>query len=309
MIIGSICSGIGGIDLAFQNLGCDIAWSIDMNKSACTIFDANFSHKSICAKVEDIQSSTLDTVNILVAGFPCQAFSVAGHRQGFNDDRGLVFYHILDKIKRLQPRCLFLENVKGLVNHDNGNTFKTILALLQEQGYYCKSKVMNTCDYSDIPQNRERIYIVCFKDIDKFNSFQFPDKFVGDKKTIQDILEHNVDDKYYWYNSKHYQLLTQLVTNPNTLYQWRRNYVRENRSNMCPTLTANIGSGGGNVPLLLDNGGIRQLTERECLRFQGFPDSFILPQSICRTTQYSCIGNSVTVPVIQSIAKNIIEVL
>ena len=157
--------------------------------------------------------------------------------------------------------------------------------------------------YSQIPQNRERVYIVCFKNSEDYNKFSFPQQVAKTLK-ITEKLEKNVDKKYYYNNTKYYNILKQDITKKDTVYQWRRHYVRENKNKLCPTLTANMGMGGHNVPLVLDDD-IRKLTPRECFRFQGFPDSFVLPSNLSDATLYKQIGNSVSVPVIEKIAKEI----
>ena len=157
--------------------------------------------------------------------------------------------------------------------------------------------------YSQIPQNRERVYIVCFKNSEDYNKFSFPQQETKTLK-ITELLEKNVDKKYYYNNTKYYNILKQDITKKDTVYQWRRHYVRENKNKLCPTLTANMGMGGHNVPLVLDDD-IRKLTPRECFRFQGFPDSFVLPSNLSDATLYKQIGNSVSVPVIEKIAKEI----
>ena len=197
----------------------------------------------------------------------------------------------------------FLENVKNLITHNRGATFEDIRKHIGALGYKIKYKVLNTCLYSQIPQNRERVYIVCFKNSEDCDKFAFPQQETKTLK-ITELLEKNVDKKYYYNNTKYYNILKQDITKKDTVYQWRRHYVRENKNKLCPTLTANMGIGGHNVPLVLDDD-IRKLTPRECFRFQGFPDSFVLPSNLSDATLYKQIGNSVSVPVIEKIAKEI----
>ena len=195
-----------------------------------------------------------------------------------------------------------------MASHDHGNTFRIIQDKLKGTGYYIKSQVLNTSQYSEVPQNRERIYIVCFKNKKDFDRFEFPHR-VDDTNPISSYIESEVESHFYYTETKMYDILKKEITDPNKIYQWRRRYVRENKSLLCPTLTANMGTGGHNVPLIIDSKGIRKLTPRECARFQGFPDDFILPSDLPNSALYKQIGNSVSVPIIFKIAKNIKKAL
>lgn len=239
----------------------------------------------------------------------CQPFSIAGKQEGFEDVRSNVFWKILEIIDHRQPRAVVLENVKNLVSHDEGKTFKTIKDNLTQRGYHVQTKVLNTSSITGIPQHRERIYIVCLKNEETAKAFNltFPDI---EKRPISDMLtEEKVPSKYYYTDaSTTWPLVSAQVTKPNTIYQYRRVYVRENKSNECPTLTANMGGGGHNVPLVCDDVGIRKLTPRECFNFQGFPASYRLPQ-ISDTHLYKLAGNAVSVPVVKLIADRLVPLL
>lgn len=306
--VASLFAGVGGIDLGFQQAGYTIRWSNEIDERACKTFSLNFEHEMLCDDIRNLNPNTLEKVDILTAGFPCQAFSIAGYQRGFEDDRGSLFFEIISIARKLQPRILFLENVKNLKTHKNGTTFFTMVKMLEDIGYYVEAKVLNTCEHSDIPQNRERIYIVCFRNRMDYSMFSFPQKNPS-SRSIESILEDVVDDEYYYMNFPFYDILMEEVTKKNTCYQWRRKYVRENKSNLCPTLTANMGTGGHNVPLILDDKGIRKLTPRECFRMQGFDDTYKLPEDLANCHLYKQAGNSVSVPVIQKIAENIKKVL
>lgn len=308
-LVGELFAGIGGIGLGFQEAGFELAWANEIDEKACVTYSQNFSHLLINQDMTKVDPSTLPQIDILTGGFPCQAFSVAGYRKGFKDDRGNLFFDILRYINTLKPKVVFLENVKNLTAHDNGHTFSVIQNELNQAGYYIKSNVLNTCQYSDVPQNRERIYIVCFRDKELADKFKFPTP-TKKLRSIRSLLEDNVSEEFSYKHSKYYEQLKQEMTNPSTIYQWRRVYVRENKNNLCPTLTANMGTGGHNVPLILtDNGDIRKLTPRECARFQGYPDNYKLPDNLPKSALYKQIGNSVSVPVIKKIAENILSVL
>ena len=205
--------------------------------------------------------------DVLCAGFPCQAFSIAGNRKGFADTRGTLFFDIEKIIEKHRPKVVFLENVKNLVSHDKGNTFKTIIEILEQKlGYKTYSSVLNSMTHANVPQNRERIFIVAFdpNQVENHSNFKFPEK-IELTKNIHDILEKGKQEEKYYYpkDHKYYPELEKTMTSKDTVYQWRRVYVRENKSNVCPTLTANMGTGGHNVPLIKDNYGIRKLTPRE----------------------------------------------
>ncbi|MGL4562197.1 MAG: DNA cytosine methyltransferase [Brevinema sp.] len=307
--VGSLFAGIGGICQGFINSGFKIQWANEIDKQACITYRANFKHDLIEADITKLDPKETPKIDILAGGFPCQAFSVAGYRKGFTDTRGTLFFDILRFIDFHKPSVIFLENVKNIVGHDKGNTLKTILHELEEvRGYHCKYTVINTAEYGNIPQNRERFYLVAFNDKKLCDEFEFP-KPIALTTKIKDYIFHCDDERFFYTNNKIYPLLQEQMTNPNTLYQWRRIYVRENKSNLCPTLTANMGTGGHNVPLILAENGIRKLTPRECASLQGFKDKFVLPDTLPNSALYKQIGNSVSIPVIERIAKNIYKIL
>ncbi len=302
--VGELFAGVGGISQGFIRAGFDVGWANEIDKKACETYRANYNHRLIEADIHSINPKDLENIDVLSGGFPCQAFSVAGYRKGFDDARGNLFFEVMRLADHLQPKAIFLENVKNLESHDKGNTFKVIVKTLQDSGYYVKSAVLNTCKYSELPQNRERIYIVAFKNINSYYSFNFPGK-TSKTINIEDILDVEVANKYYYNKSKYYDQLKSEINKEYTIYQWRRVYLRENKSGVCPTLTANMGTGGHNVPLVKDGKDIRKLTPRECFRLQGFPENYVLPEYVSDTALYKQAGNSVSVPVIEQIAQNI----
>ena len=241
----------------------------------------------------------------------CQPFSLAGKKEGFNDPRSNVFWKIIEIIKHHKPSVIILENVKNLTSHDKGQTFKIIIENLELQGYKIKSKVLDTCKLTKIPQHRERIYIMGFLDEKTFESFDFDFPTIENLEIV-DFLEKDVANKYYYTEKlKVYETVKTEVTkhiNTNTLYQYRRFYVRENKSNCCPTLTANMGEGGHNIPLLKDDRGIRKLTPRECFNLQGFSENYALP-NISDSKLYKLAGNAVSIPIIELIVKKLISIV
>jgi DNA (cytosine-5)-methyltransferase 1 len=304
--------GTGAFSYAFhQTNKVSTIFANDMLDSSEEIFNLNNNIKLTKRNLIDIKDADIPNADLLTAGFPCQPFSIAGMQKGFDDERSNVFWKILSIIKYNNPKIVILENVKNLQSHDNGKTFKIIIENLEKLNYHIKYSILNTCKITGIPQNRERIYILCFKDktiCDKFN-FDFPEV---ELKPVSDFLDTDIPEKYYYNNSTViYDELKKEVTKhitTNTIYQYRRYYVRENKNNVCPTLTANMGSGGHNVPIILDNKGIRKLTPRECFNLQGFPISYKLP-SLSTNKLYSLAGNAVSVPVVKLIANKIMELI
>ncbi len=302
-------AGIGGIRLGFEKAGFETVYANDFDKYCKYTYDLNFPETSMTLRsISNIKSKDLPNFNVLLAGFPCQPFSIAGHRKGFKDKkRGNLFFDITRIIKEKKPEVLFLENVKNLKGHDNGKTYRIIKETLEDLGYYIKSKVLNSMEYGNIPQNRERIYIVGFDSKIAFNKFAFPKK-IKLILNVRNLLEKSVDKEYYYSGKPLFNKLKNEIVSKNTVYQWRRKYVRDNKKRVCPTLTANMGMGGHNVPIIMDDNGIRKLTPKECAKLQGFPDSYKLP-NMSDSHLYKQIGNSVTVTVVERIAKNVAKAL
>ena len=306
-------AGIGGFRLALQNLGGKCVFSSEWDTNAQKTYFYNFGEIPYGdITKESVKKCIPDDFDILCAGFPCQAFSIAGYRKGFEDTRGTLFFDVAEIIKRKRPKAVFLENVKNLYTHDDGKTFAVIKATLEELGYIVYHKVMNSMEYANIPQNRERIFIVCFdpKQVANYKQFTFPQKATL-TRTIHDCINPEEKDNslYYGKNFNHYEDLVRNMVSMNTIYQWRRQYVRENKSNVCPTLTANMGTGGHNVPLILTKYGIRKLSPKECINFQGYPAEYQFPPSIANSAKYKQAGNSVVVPLINKVCQNIITIL
>ncbi|CAM4364768.1 DNA (cytosine-5-)-methyltransferase [Lacicoccus alkaliphilus] len=344
--VASLFAGIGGIELGFKQAGAEIIWANEFDKYAAVTYRENFDHPLIVEDITKLSEFEMPNADIITAGWPCVAFSVAGNRHGMKykclscttthfveyedyilgptcpscgastepiDPRGTLFYDVIRFIREKQPRAIFLENVKNLRGHDKGHTFKVIEEMLKASGYYFKSKIMNTMDYGNIPQNRERIYIVGFKSQEEIDEFEFPEP-IPLTRTIHDLLDtkEKQDDKYYYKdNSQYYNMLKEAVKRTDTVYQLRRVYVRENQSNVCPTLTANMGTGGHNVPIIKDPWGIRKMTPWETLKFQGYPEepSFIIPKNMANSHIYKQVGNSVSVPVVRRIAEKVLGVI
>lgn len=312
--VASLFAGVGGIDLGFEKAGFKIVYANEIDPYPTQTYNLNFNLIADNRDIYEVRASEIPDFNVLVGGFPCQAFSIAGYREGFEDKkgRGTLFFEIIRLIEEKktigkQPSIVFLENVKNLKTHDKGKTFKVIIQALQELGYTVKSAVLNACEYGNIPQNRERIYIVGFLDEKEALNFDFSkiEKLNLTTKITDLISQKKMDDSlYYTSKFKQFSELNEKIQKTDTLYQWRRQYVRENKNQLCPTLTANMGTGGHNVPLVLTKHGIRKLTPKECFLFQGFPKDFKLPKT-ATSRLYKQAGNSVVVPVIERIANEI----
>lgn len=312
LTVASFFTGVGGIDLGFESQDFRTIYANEFDEKARETFALNFPHVQLDERdIREISASEVPSTDIIVGGFPCQAFSIEGYRQGFHDEkgRGTLFFELARIIEKKQPRAIFLENVKNLVRHDKGNTLRVILKTLEDLGYYVTYQVMNAAEYGNIPQGRERIYIVGFKDKSVSECFQFPDK-VELTKSVFDVIDFKtqVEEQYYYREDKHYySLLRDNIVSIGSIYEYRRgNTIRENKSGVVPTLLASMGTGGNNVPLILtETGEIRKLTPRECFNTQGFPRSYKFPENMANSHLYKQAGNSVAVPVVSGVAEQI----
>lgn len=315
--IAAFFSGVGGIELGFEQTNeFRVVYANEFDKYARQTYQLN--HPDIYLDGRDIHAVQpkdipAERVDVIMGGFPCQAFSIAGYRKGFDDDRGDLFFELLRMIEGRKPRAIFIENVKNMVGHDHGNTFKVIREALTENNYFIKWKVLNGKDCGNIPQNRERIYIVGFDTKEAYDLFEFPEE-IKLTTTLSDVIDFGAvpGEAFYYREGKQrfYDELKECVTSQDTVYQWRRQYVRENKNGVVPTLTANMGTGGHNVPLILtDSGEIRKLTPKETFNVQGYPKTFKLPEGVSNGQLYKQAGNSVVVPVIKRIAENVAKAL
>lgn len=309
----SFFAGVGGIDLGFEQTGhFETVYANEFDPFPAKTFEKNFNLTVDTNDIKNVNPADIPDFDVLLAGFPCQPFSIAGYQKGFEDGkgRGTLFFELIRIIRQKKPRVVFLENVKNLVGHDNGNTFRVIIEALNKNGYHCKHQVLNAMEYGNIPQNRERIYIVGFRNVNEYGWFDFPDPIKLETK-LSDVIDYQnkVDDRYYYDDKKYkdsiYETLVAGMDDPLSIYQWRRKYVRKNKSGVVPTLTANMGEGGHNVPLIKSEYGIRKLTPHECFNVQGFPLDFCLPEGVADSKLYKQAGNSVCVTVIRRIAENI----
>ena len=312
--LASFFAGVGGIDEGFElTHQFQTVYANEFDPYPAKVYESNFPIAVDLRDIHSVEPEDIPDVDCIAGGFPCTSFSIAGYRKGFEDERtGDLFFEIARLIKAKHPKYIFLENVKNLVSHDGGKTFRIILDCLESMGYHIKYKVMNAAEYGNIPHGRERIYIVGFLDESEYEAFEFPEPITLSTKLSEVVNFHTrQDDKYYYTpeKCKFYEILARDMTSQNTVYQWRRRYVRANKSGVCPTLTANMGTGGHNVPLILTDHGIRKLTPRETFNIQGFPSDFMLPSAMSDARLYKCAGNSVVVPVIRRIAESMLTAI
>ena len=308
MTFFDLFSGIGGMRLGFEQAGGVCVGSSEINEHSIATYKKNFGDTPF-GDITKLNLVNIPFFDVLLAGFPCQPFSIAGNRLGLKDKRANLFFEIIRVLRSCRPKAFLLENVKGLTTLEKGGIFKFMISSLEDVGYNVYWKVLNTKHHGNLPQNRERVFIVGL--LNK-QGFSFPDPLPLTKSIRDVVLSEKQDDKYYYDLEGKHKKLKNMVTNWNSVYfrgfsvyQIRRSYIRENKSNVCPCLMGHMGTGGNNVPIIKDDFGIRKLTPRECARFQGFPDSFDL--SACSNYRlYEQIGNSVSVPVVYRLAQAIL---
>ncbi|MFI3254471.1 MAG: DNA (cytosine-5-)-methyltransferase [Eubacteriales bacterium] len=306
--VASLFAGMGGIDLAFQEAGFEIVWANEIDGAACRTYRHNFGSNHLMeGNISKVNPRNIPDFDVLTAGFPCQPFSIGGLQRGFQDRRGNLFFEIARVLDVKRPPFVFLENVANLMEHDHGRTFLVIYNTLVEFGYVVKYHVMPSFEYGNLPQTRSRIFLVAFLDLEQCNRFQFPEPLPL-TTGINDIInrsEKKHDIYYYESDSPLYPNLCRIVNDSDFIFHNKDRGIIKVRNRMCPTLTANMGTYPNRVPVVCEQFGIRKLTLRECLDFQGFPQTFYFPNSIKIEDAYKQIGNSVSVPVIERIARNL----
>ena len=297
-------AGIGGIRLAFEKAGGTCVFTSEWDSFAQQTYEANFGDKPH-GDITQINERAIPKHDVLLGGFPCQPFSNAGLKKGFEDTRGTLFFDIARIIDYRKPSFIMLENVKGFLRHDKGRTLQIVEETLDGLGYNVFYKVLNAKDFG-VPQNRERIYIIGInrKKIGQVG-FLFP-KPKGSKTKVGTILEKNVDAKY---------------TLSNKLWQGHKRRLREHRekgngfgyslfnsnSEYTSTISARYYKDGSEILIEQKGNNPRKLTPREAARLQGFPENFLIPVS--DTQAYKQFGNSVAVPVVSAIAREMVKVM
>ncbi|HUH25387.1 MAG TPA: DNA cytosine methyltransferase [Flavobacterium sp.] len=315
-------AGIGGFRLAMQNLGGKCVFTSEWDKDAKRTYKANFGERPFGDITKERTKAFIpDEFDLLCAGFPCQAFSIAGKRGGFEDTRGTLFFDVAEIIKRKQPKAIFLENVKGLRNHNGGKTLATILNVLRNDlGYFVpEPEIVNAKDFG-VPQNRERIYIVGFRKDLGIKNFVYPQP-INKKVTFADIKEKQVPPTKYFLSTQYLQTLI----NHKARHESKGNgfgYAIIPDDGISNAIV--VGGMGRERNLVLDHRitdftptthikgtvnreGIRKMTPREWARLQGFPDSYLIP--VADASAYKQFGNSVAVPAIQATANVILKLI
>lgn len=315
-------AGIGGFRIAMQNLGGKCVFTSEWDKEAQKTYKVNFGEVPFGdITKQQIKNYIPEEFDLLCAGFPCQAFSIAGKRGGFDDTRGTLFFDVAEIIKKHKPKAIFLENVKGLRSHDKGKTLETILNVLRNDlGYYVpEPEIINAKNFG-VPQNRERIYIVGFRQDLNISSFEYP-KPLEENPTFEDVKERNVPPTKYYLSTQYVQTLV----NHKARHENKGNgfgYAIIPDNGIANAIV--VGGMGRERNLVLDHRitdytptthikgtvnreGIRKMTPREWARLQGFPDNFIIP--VADASAYKQFGNSVAVPAIQATANKILELI
>jgi DNA (cytosine-5)-methyltransferase 1 len=311
-------AGIGGFRIAMQNLGGECVFTSEIDKHAQKTYQTNFGDMPH-GDITKIDEKDIPNHDILCAGFPCQAFSIAGRRGGFNDIRGTLFFDVARIIKEKQPKAFFLENVKGLMSHEKGQTLATILNVLREDlGYFVpKPEIINAKNFG-VPQNRERIFIVGFHSDTMINNFEYPET-INDKVVFEDVRESSVVDTRYYLSNRYLQTLK----NHKSRHESKGNgfgYAVVPNDGIANAIV--VGGMGKERNLVYDDRitdftpttkitgdvnreYIRKMTPREWARLQGYPDTFRI--EVADVHAYKQFGNSVAVPAIQATAKQIID--
>ncbi len=307
----SLFSGIDGIDLGFIQAGFDVVWANEMDAAACRTYRHNFPNTNLIeGDIKRIAASDIPDCDVLTAGFPCQPFSIAGLQKGFKDRDGNLFFEITRIIDAKRPKVVFLENVPNLMEHDDGKTFLVIFNGLAQFGYTVYYRILASNDYGNLPQIRKRIYIVAIREDISNRLYQYPEPMELTLKS-SDIINRSVKqhDIYYYTEGKMYDRLVAHMKDRKAIYRITDTEVRWTKNQMCPTLTANMGTHKDRVHVVWDDYGIRKMTLREGLDFQGFPKKFYFPNTITIDDAYKQIGNTVSVPVIARLATKIKEML
>lgn len=319
----ALFSGMGGFIKAADNLQFDTCWANELDKDCCDVLRLNFPKTTISqGSITDVTSEELKAlpceVDLLTAGFPCQSFSTASAgATGFEDERGKLFFEIPRLISKMKspPKVVLLENVPNIKIFDHGAWLKVILNEMRFAGYWVKENhaaILSAAEVAGSPQTRERLFIVCcHKSFFKNNPFKF--SAIRKQKTLSafEIIDTKIkqeDDYYLPADSKYFSMISDVAgeVKSKRLYQIRRVFARACSEGVCPTLTANMGDGGHNVPFVFDKFGLRRLTEEECLKMQGFdPNSFFWPSELRKKAKLKMIGNAVNVEMVEKIISEI----
>ncbi|RXM70700.1 DNA cytosine methyltransferase [Clostridium tetani] len=299
MDVVSLFSGIGGLDRGFLDAGYNIIWANDFDRYAVQTYRVNFGDHIVLGDINEIQLEDIPQHDVLIGGFPCQPFSMMGEMRGFEDARGTLFFRIAEIIRNQierghRPRAIILENVRSLRTHNGGNTFATIRRILEDLDYRVYDDVLNSVEYG-VPQKRNRTYIVCFANHDVDYDYPLPVPLNG--LTLQDLLEHDVDDKYFLSE----RILPTILSNGTGGYIGKSEIDLQIARPLCATMAKMHRACQDNY--VTQNGRVRRLTPRECARLQGFGEDFVIPVSDSQA--YKQFGNAVTVNVSRAVAESV----
>ena len=297
MRVVSFFSGIGGLDKGFEDAGYSVIWANDFDKYAVETYKANYENEIVLGDINEIPLESIPDAEVLIGGFPCQPFSMMGEQKGFEDARGTLFFRIAeiikDKIEKgKKHKEVIIENVKELRTNEEGRNFAKIKRILEDDlGYKVYDDILNSAEYG-VPQTRNRTYIVCFANENA--EFTFPEKEKLDR-TLQDILETDVDQKYFLSD----KILPTILSNGTGGYKGKSEIDLKIARPLCATMAKMHRACQDNY--VTQKGRVRRLTPRECARLQGFDDNFVIPVSDCQA--YKQFGNAVTVNVSRAVAE------
>ena len=315
---GALFAGIGGFCSGFERAGLASSWAVEFDSAAAQTYRHNFPDVRLIERsVTDIGvvADDLEPVDVLHAGFPCQSFSQAGERRGFSDPRGQLFFEIVRIIREFKdkkPAVLVLENAPFLRYGEGGAWFLQLQKAIQRLGYWFRqdnSRELSAYDLTNLPQQRTRLFMVAFS-MSHFRSgrFNFPAIKDDTQKDLRKFIDFDgvVSSEYYLpRENRYYDMISKEVGDRHCVYQLRKYEVRSKDPGVCPTLTANMGLGGHNVPFIMNGSGLRKLTEHECLRLQGFEAPYSFPDGVPRAKRYTQVGNAVAVPVATLLARSV----
>lgn len=306
-------AGAGGFHLALEGLAqCVMAseWDDQARVTYALNFGEDLSKRRVpfVADINGVDRQAIPDHTILCGGFPCQPFSLAGTQTGFVHAQGNLFFSIAEILHAKRPRVVFLENVRNLVSHDDGKTFAVISKRLDALGYLLKHQVLDGAEYGNIPQHRERVFLVAFREQQDCDNFAFPSKIALDRSQLSDLINISIRQAPEFYltdsTNRIATAMREVVQQQGVFYRWWRGRVRAKEGGVCPTLL----TGTDGVPVIMDNYDIRRLTPRECFALQGYPKEFILP-ALANCHLYKQAGNSVVVPLVRRVGRKIVEAL
>lgn len=301
-------AGLGGFRLALESLGAKCVYSNEWDEPVKKVYQDNFGDVPE-GDITKVDEKLIPDHDILCAGFPCQAFSISGKQRGFEDSRGTLFFDVARIVKEKKPKIVFMENVKNFATHDEGRTLDVVKATMEELGYVFNAKVLNAVDYG-VPQKRERIYMVCFRNDLNINDFEYPKPFkltkhvedflLSDESLVKDLYVERPDMYYTNKEDNEYSNKSIRLGTVNKGGQGERIYSIKG---IAITLSAYGGGIFAKTGGYYINGGARKLHPRECARIMGYPDSYIIADSANQA--YKQFGNSVVIDVLQLIGEQI----